>query len=338
MAKSPAKKPPKLDAAVRIAVLHGKEQYLLREHTARLKEALTEEFGDVEVFRYDGDSAEVADVLDECRSFSLMTRSKLVVVDRAEEFVKGESRPLVERYAEHPTDGTTLVLRGETWRKGKLDKLIEAGGGVILKCEHATPSQAIGFALARCKKRYQAELDQRAAALLVERVGSDLSRIDTEVAKLALAAGVNGVITEAIVAELVGLSREEQAWQIQQEVLTGDAGRTIATLRDMHHVTRDRRSLDVVLSYAFMDLARKMTLIGASQQQGENTRALAQSIRLWGDSERLVGSAARRAGLPAIAALFDRAVDADARSKSGFGTAERAAERLAAEICAGIAG
>ena len=46
-------------------------------------------------------------------------------VDNADQFVKEANRPLVERYAEHPTENATLVLRSDKWNKGKLDAMIE---------------------------------------------------------------------------------------------------------------------------------------------------------------------------------------------------------------------
>ncbi len=332
-----AKDGPKFDASVRIAVLYGKEEYLQREFTAKLKTAVEEAHGEVDVLRFDGETAAVADVLDECRSFGLMTQAKLVVVDKADQFVKGDSRPLIERYAEHPSEAATLVLRSEVWHKGKLDKLIEAGGGIVHKCDSASVQQAVGFAIARCRKRYDATIAPDAAALLVERTGTNLSRIDSEVAKLALAAGSGGAITRALVGELIGLSREEQVWDIQQEILSGEPARAVRKLHELYETARDPRDIEVPLAYALMDLGRKLTLIAAAQEQGENTRALAQEIRLWGDGERLVGAAARRAGLHAVARLFDRAVVGDARSKSGFGTHGSALERLAVEICEGVA-
>jgi DNA polymerase-3 subunit delta len=264
----------------------------------------------------------------------LMTPSKLIVVDKAQDFVKGdERRRLLERYAEHPAETSTLVLRGETWRKGKLDKLIEAGGGVVHKCMEAGEKQARGFAIARCQKRYDATLEPDAAALLVERTGTNLSRIDSEVAKLALAAGPGGTITRALVVELIGLSREEQVWSIQQAVLSGEPARALDKLHEFYETAQKPSDVDVPLSYSLMDLGRKLTFIAAAQEQGENTRAVAQSINLWGESERLVGAAARRAGLRAAARLFDRAVDGDARSKSGFGGFRATLPRLAVEIC-----
>ncbi|HEB60373.1 MAG TPA: DNA polymerase III subunit delta [Phycisphaeraceae bacterium] len=325
------KKAPPLRADMGIVVLHGKEQYLLRQRLVQLRELMEKEYGGVEVFTFDGSSASMPEVLDECRSFALMTPAKLVVVDNAEELVKEDRRPAMERYAENPTERTLLVLRSEKWRKGRLDKIIEKSGGAVIKCDAPKPAEAVAFAMARCRKRYDAELEQDAALLLVERTGVNLSRIDSEVAKLSLAAGPGGTITRSLVNEMIGLSREERAWEIQKDLLSGDAEKGLLKLQELLHVSRQP---EVLLGYAMTDLARKLTLLAAAQQQGENTRALARDLKLFWESATMVPAAARRLGLPRCEDLFSKAVEVDARSKSGFGRHSRSLERLIIEFCA----
>src|SRR5688500_2904476 len=115
-----------LDPAMRIVVLYGKERFIIEEHTKRFAEMLEKKFGGVEQFNFDGETVETATVLDELRSYGLMQKRKLVVLDNAEVFLaggKGEEeeedeadggpaksrRPLMERYAESPVDDATLL-------------------------------------------------------------------------------------------------------------------------------------------------------------------------------------------------------------------------------------
>jgi DNA polymerase III delta subunit len=189
-----------LDASTRICVLHGPDDYLRSLRTDELKDKLVEAHGEVDVLRYDGATASVADVLDECRSMGLMQQQKLVIVDEADQFVKEDARPLVERYAEAPAEQATLVLRSTRWNKGKLDKLIEKAGAII-KCDALTVPKAIGWAIKRAQKRHDLAFDERAAELLVIRVGTLLGRLDAELQKLASAAKGRG--DDAITLDLV---------------------------------------------------------------------------------------------------------------------------------------
>ncbi len=97
-----------LDASMRIVVLHGRESFLVREGTTRLTGLLREQFGGVDQFDFEGDTAELADVLDELRSYALFQGHKLVVVDVADQFVAGDTRRrALEAYAAQPSEGAT---------------------------------------------------------------------------------------------------------------------------------------------------------------------------------------------------------------------------------------
>ena len=138
------------DAMVKAAnvVLIGKEPFLQAEFTSQLKDLLTARHGEIESFRFDGaggnSQTSLAAVLDECRTFGLMVTHKLVIVDNADELIKEDNRPLMERYASAPCQSATLVPRCDKWNKGKLDALIKAGlrEGVKVMIGGAPVSQA----------------------------------------------------------------------------------------------------------------------------------------------------------------------------------------------------
>src|SRR5690606_10038942 len=88
----------------------------------------------------------------------------------------------------------------------KLDKLVEKVGAVV-KCEPLEPAKAAGWAATRCKKRHGVDIEPRAARMLVDRLGSGLGRIDTEMAKLASEVGPGGTITVEVVEQTTGVSR-----------------------------------------------------------------------------------------------------------------------------------
>ena len=256
MAKRSTKKamtPP--DATHRVVVLCGKEVFLRSEFTGQLREKLEEAHGQVDVIRFDGENAQAAEVLDECRSFGLMAAHKLVIVENADKLVSESTRPLLERYAQAPSEGATLVLRASTWRKGNLDKAIEKVG-VITPCDQASEAVAQRWAVRRCEKQHGGSISPQVAAMLVERTGPDLGRLDTELGKLSLAAGKGGEITPELIDELVGRTREEEVWSIQAELLSGDPARTVRHLRAiLDHAPRDAH---VPVTFACTDLARKL--------------------------------------------------------------------------------
>lgn len=313
----------------RIAVYYGSDAFQSAERVRALRESLQSELGadGVEVFRYDGEQAAVADVLDECRSFDLMSRHKVVVVDNADSFVAGDNRPLIERYAASPVSNATLVLRSTRWNKGKLDKLIEAAGGEVRKCEPETLPKAAGWAVKRAEKRHGATLTREAAVALVDLVGADLGRIDAELGKLSVAAAEGEPITPDLVRDMVGQTREEEVWKMQRRLCSADAAESLRAVHEALWVSRIPAQL---VWYAQADMARKLHAMAFLMERGAPEGVAAGRAKVW-DRSALgeIVSMARGAGSGRLAALFERAIGCDARVKRGYGDQERACEMLA---------
>lgn len=351
-AKAPKAAKPKSGGAIstdaRFLVLAGSEVFLRELHTKTLRDELIKIHGEVDLIRFDGDSATPAEVLDECRSMGLIARFKMVVVDNADEIVKEANRPLFERYAQSlaETDdaGCTLVLRCDTWRAGKLDALIESVGAVV-KCDAQTPAAAINWAINRASKRNSATLTKEAAATLVDRVGTDLGRLAGEVSKLAavaLAAAVDRlkvpateltaeqcVIDPGMVNRWVGLSREEEAWTIQAAMLHATPAEALTHLRELLDVSREPAQK---ISWAVTDLARKIHGATAALRTGSNANEVASKFRLWGPSKDAILGVASKANPASTLATLRTCVSLDKRSKSGFCSADEALERMVLSV------
>lgn len=325
-----------LNHTMRVIVLHGKDSFQLVERLKRLQRALDAHAGaPVARFDFDGGSASLADILDELRTYGLLASHKLIVVDRADQFLGVEERRrALERYAEDSAEGSTLVLRSETWRPGNLDKIIVAKGGAIVKCEPPDAATAAGWCVKRALHEHQAELLPAAADALVDRLGTNLARLDSELAKLAaFVAGSSKTsalpkIDAKIVAELVGRTREEQAWEIQSAVLRGSAGGAVAKVRDLVETSQAPEQL---LIWSLVDLSRKLHDCARLFAQGEAENSVLRSVKLWGDGAGPTMKMARRLGPERAARLFAECVDLDRRSKQGqAGDVARTIEGFAA--------
>lgn len=313
-----------LGADCRVLVLAGKEAFLRERYLQTLKEAIEASGVPTDVMRFDGATAQPADVFDECRSFGLLGQHKLVVVDNADQFVKEDNRPLVERYAQNPSDSATLVLRCETWRKGNLDKMI-AKVGRFQPCEELSRPEATKAAVKRALKDYQRTLEPAAAELLVERIGVDLARIDSELAKLAATTDPRQPITHELVRTMVTLSREEKPWIIQDYLLDPNPEPALQKLRELVEVSR----LDPVpIRWAYIDMARKLHAIAEDIARGVPAHAAGKNLRLWGPSAQAIRRIGARVPPGRLADLLHETIEADYRGKTGQGDTMRALEIL----------
>src|SRR5262249_1121256 len=149
--------------------------------------ALEEHFGGLEQFSFDGDRADLATLLDELRSYGLMQRHKLVILEDTDEFLasREDRRRALEAYVANPVPEATFLMRAGGWKPGNLDKAVLKSGGAVVKCEPVSAEKAVQWCIARCAKRYECSIDDEAARRLVGRTGSDLGRLDSELGKLA---------------------------------------------------------------------------------------------------------------------------------------------------------
>lgn len=336
-------------------ILHGKDRFRQDEHLQSLIAALTKKHGDggTDTVRFDGQQGAkiVADILDECRSFGLMQQHKIILVDNADLLVKASdedeappapskaggkrghapasAREMLENYAADPSESATLVLRASTWRPGNLDKAV-AKVGEVIKCEPMSDIEAIAWAQKRAKESHQTAISPQAARDLIEAVGTELGRIDTELEKLALAAGGEGApITVELVEQMVGVTRQEEFWGIQDGLMKARTGETLEELRRLLDVSRHD---PVAIGWSYMDTARKIHLAAAAVAQGTNLRSLSKPLRLWGqDADRRIDELtviAKSTGPTRAARLFQAAVQTDGWNKSSMGDPVRNLEVL----------
>jgi DNA polymerase-3 subunit delta len=327
-------KPAILDASTRVLALHGPEDAVKQDYIANLRKNLEKVHGELDTHAFDGKIATLSDVFDEVRGYSLMGGYKLVIVDPADDFVKAH-REALERYASAPVDHATLVLRAGAWHRGKLDKAIDKVGAVI-KCEPPKPAEAVKRLIAHAKSKHQVALEKPAAHLLVDRLGVQLVRLETEVDKLAAMVGGSegsSAITADMVEQSVGKASDEKAWEVQEAVLQSLAdGSGRAALDKTHELIETGGQPAILVMYFISDLARKLAVGGQMKADGASDSEIGRALKLWGPRQGLFMRVLKSIGSIKAARLLQQALDADARSKSGFGDAERNLEGFCAVL------
>lgn len=320
---------------MRILILRGTEAFDRAAYLHELRDTIESKHGEVDVVHFDGQTASSADILDECRSMNLMGAYKIVVVDDAELLLKKEGmRPIFERYAANPVGSATLVIRASTWHPGKFDKLVEKVGRVI-RCEPRKVPEAVAFCMRRAKEVYQCEIARNAATLIVERIGTDLGRLDGEIQRLAIMAATgSGRIDRDLVENEISLSREEKAWIVQDAVLSGHPGQGMAKVLDLLRISHQPPE---VMFYALADLARKLYAASSMLRERQSAGEIASRLRLYQGSVGPVIAAAQRVSRADLARLVDEALRAAVRPRQGLGNAERSVEMLAARFVTTLA-
>lgn len=209
----------------------GHEALQKREMLAALLDALREKGGAADPIRFEGPSAELVDVLDSVRTYSLLGDRQVVMVDDADSFVS-QNRAALERYCGSPSDAGTLILICQTMPSStKIYKVIAANGRVV-KCDPPRPGDLPAWIAERARATYGKRFDRQAAYLLRDLIGDSLSHLDSEIGKLAMFVGDKPLIETRDVEALVGELREEKVFAVIDAMAAGD------TRLAMHHWQR----------------------------------------------------------------------------------------------------
>lgn len=325
----------KIGPECRVLLLVGEDAFLRLGYTDQLRKAIEEAGESTQITRFDGGSSSPADVLDECRSMGLLAGYKIVVVDDAHEFVTSGARggdagadeseepasrdssrrAMLERYVQAPCEGVTLVLRAPSWRKGNLDKMIEAVGRIV-PCDRLTPERAALWTTQRCLRTHQREIDPSAAELLVRALNADLASIDAELLRLSAAVDAGARITTKDVERFVRPVLEaEDAWRFGDHLLSGSARAGVEKLHEMI----DQRGVDPVpLRAACISVASKLHAVSREIERGVPLAATGKGLKMfWGPQAEAIRRVAASAHPDACAALLQHCLDADFKGKTG---------------------
>ena len=211
-----------------VIALIGDDSYLQMQ---KLAEILTGAGKGAVRIDVDGERAELADILDELRSFAMFGGSKIVVVSNGDELIK-RFREQLENYADSPSDSATLVLRLTSLPANqRIYKLISKKGQIV-KCEPPSDRELPGWIVAQGTKVHGVKVQPDAARMLAELIGVDLGRLDNELAKLALQA-TKGVIDAQTVSANVAFQREQEMWEMTNALAAGNAAEAIRRWRQL---------------------------------------------------------------------------------------------------------
>ena len=232
---------------------------------------------------FDGQSVELAAVLDELRSFSMFGDGKLIVVRNADEFIP-RFREQIENYLSEPAENSTLILRFTTLPKTqRVYKLIDKIGS-IESCEPPAATALPGWIQKHAQGAYGLQMQTDAAQSLAEMIGSDLGRLDCELAKLAIIAEPNQKLTAADLVGHIAFQREQEMWALTNALAQGRSAEAIQPLaatsptRQFHRIPGRHLANHVAHRCAARDRFRSRRRVSRFQKTLALSRRSAQKI------------------------------------------------------------
>ena len=305
-----------------VYVVYGAEPFLKQETVQGLVgRVLGDAAQTLGPSRFDGEAAELADVLDEARTPSLLGEMRVVIVEEADEFISAH-RKAVERYAAEPSDTACLILICKSFAAStRLYKIVNGAGGA-LKCEAPRGAALTGWIVQRARAPHAKRLGHAAAARLREYVGDELGLLDAELDKLATYVGERAEITVEDVDALVGNVREQTVFAVTDAIAEGDAR---AALHQWERVlATDRAAPGRAIGGLAWGIRR---LLAAHAAVAGGTPVAALSRQFWTEPAVLERRLRRLPPRMLEDQLCDL-LEADVASKTGRSEVSRAVERF----------
>ena len=281
----------------------------------------------------DGETAELADVLDELRKLRHVRRGQGRGGAQRRRVRVALPPQAMEDYVAGPSDSATLVLRLNSLPANQRIYKAIAKTGQIIPCQ--PPKDLKGWIVARCKSVHGLAISAEAAALLADLIGDDLGRIDNELAKLALSS-TGGRIGAEEIGQCVAFQREREMWDLTNALAGGEPAEAMRRWRQLVQGDSSAEFRAVAWLCIWLENVGKAL---AMLEQGENAFTIGQALRIWPrDVQQKFVNSVKTLGHRGRKRTVDLLAELDYQTKTGVGDAAENVERFLLSMAATLSG
>ena len=201
-----------------IYFLMGEESYYIDRISEYIeKSILTEEERGFNQMVLYGRDVSVEEIISNAKRFPMMAKKQVIIVKEAQEL----SRTIENfvSYAENPQPTTVLVICYKYKSLDKRKKLakIVAKNGELFESKKMYDNQVADW-IRRVLSGQKYQIEPKAAQMLVEFLGNDLSRINNELEKLKVVVGDDKNISPKLIEENIGISKDFNNFELRKAV------------------------------------------------------------------------------------------------------------------------
>lgn len=199
-----------------IYFLMGEEPYYIDKLSDYIEEKVLseEEKGFNQTVLY-GRDVSMEDIISTAKRYPMMAERQVVIVKEAQDLIRTIDK--LESYAENPMATTVLVFcyKYKTLdKRKKLTKLL-AKSGVVFESKKLYENQ-VGDWIKRVLAGKKYAIEPKATAMLVEFLGTDLSKINNELEKLQIILPAGSTITPKHIEENIGFSKDFNVFELRK--------------------------------------------------------------------------------------------------------------------------
>jgi DNA polymerase-3 subunit delta len=201
-----------------IYFLMGEEPYYIDKLTEYMEANLLseDEKGFNQTVLY-GRDVSVDDIVSTAKRYPMMAERQVVIVREAQELSRTIDK--LESYAENPMPTTVLVIAYKYKTLDKRKKLVKFldKKGLVYESKKLYENQ-VGDWLKRVLAGKKLNIEPKAAAMLVDFLGTDLSKIANELDKLAIILPKGSTVTPELIEENIGFSKDFNVFELRKAI------------------------------------------------------------------------------------------------------------------------
>ncbi|WP_413998425.1 DNA polymerase III subunit delta [Flavobacterium sp. W1B] len=201
-----------------IYFLMGEEPYYIDKLSDYIEKNILseEEKGFNQTVLY-GRDVTIEDIVSTAKRYPMMAERQVVIVKEAQELSRTIDK--LESYAENPMATTVLVIcyKYKTLDKRKKTTKLLAKTGVVYESKKLYENQ-VGDWIKRVLSGKKYAIEPKAAAMLVEFLGTNLSKINNELEKLQIILPKGSTITPKDIEENIGFSKDFNVFELRKAI------------------------------------------------------------------------------------------------------------------------
>jgi len=162
-----------------------------------------------------GRDVTIEDIISTAKRYPMMAERQVVIVKEAQDLIRTIDK--LETYAENPVPSTVLVFcyKYKTLDKRKKVTKLIAKNGVVFESKKLYENQ-VGDWIKRVLAGKKYTIEPKANAMLVEFLGTDLSKINNELEKLQIILPVGSNISPKDIEENIGFSKDFNVFELRK--------------------------------------------------------------------------------------------------------------------------
>lgn len=199
-----------------IYFLMGEEPYYIDKLSDYIeKKVLSEEEKGFNQTVLYGRDVTIEDIISTAKRYPMMADRQVVIVKEAQDLIRTIDK--LESYADNPMPSTVLVFcyKYKTLDKRKKVTKLLAKNGVVYESKKLYENQ-VGEWIKRVLSGKKYLIEPKANAMLVEFLGTDLSKINNELEKLQIILPIGSTITPKDIEENIGFSKDFNVFELRK--------------------------------------------------------------------------------------------------------------------------